>query len=282
MPRSGPRGARAPEGSSASEASRVPQAPGGSGAREAPEPFGEAETPGTPPQGAAPRRADGSQTLERGLGVLRMLAESREGLTASQVAARLGVHRSIAYRLLTTLTRTRFASRVPGGRYRVGVAFFTLAQEARPPLLDVAQPVLRELAVELGATACLVVPDGEHALAVAVVEPPGPGPRFSYGVGNRDPLERGAAGLALLSAGPPLPGEPGRVAEARVRGHVTTHEEVVPGTIGVAAPVRVPAGEQPAAVNVITHRQDLADRAIPLVLAATARIADLLEGARET
>ncbi|MEV0847356.1 IclR family transcriptional regulator [Streptomyces sp. NPDC049954] len=232
-------------------------------------------------EGAATRRSDGSQTLERGLGVLRMLAESREGLTAAQVAARLGVHRSIAYRLLTTLTRTHFAARVPGGRYRVGLAFFTLAQEARPPLLDVAQPVLRELAADLGATACLVVADGEHALAVAVVEPPGPGPRFSYGVGNRDPLERGAAGLALLSAGPPLPGEPARVAEVRARGHVTTHEEIVPGTIGIAAPLRLPPGEQRAAVNVITHRQDVADRAIPLVVVAAGRVADLLGEGRE-
>lgn len=226
----------------------------------------------------APRRADGAQTLERGLGVLRMLAEAPHGLTAAQVAAALGVHRSIAYRLLTALVRSHFATHDPAGRYRLGVAFFTLAERARPPLLDLAHPVLRELTVELGATACLVVPDGEHAVAVAVVEPPGSGARFSYGVGNRDPLDRGAAGLALLSADPPAPGEPERVAEVRARGWVITHEEVVPGTIGVAAPIRVPAGERRAAVNVITHRQDVADRAVALVVAATHRIAELLAG----
>ncbi|WP_306790652.1 IclR family transcriptional regulator [Streptomyces sp. NEAU-H3] len=145
------------------------------------------------PEGAPARRADGAQTLERGLGVLRMLAEAPHGLRASEVAAALGVHRSIAYRLLTALTRSHFAARDAAGRYRVGVAFYTLAQRARPPLVDVAMPVLRALAVELGATACLVVPDGAHAVPVAVVEPPGPGPRFSYGVGHRDPLDRGGS-----------------------------------------------------------------------------------------
>lgn len=223
------------------------------------------------------RKADGSQTLERGLRVLRMLAEAPDGLGASEVAAELGVHRSIAYRLLTSLVRQHFVSREEtSGRYRIGVSFFTLAQQARPPLIDVAQPVLRELTHELGATACLVVPEGEYAVAVAVIEPPGPGPRFSYGVGNRDPLDRGAAGLALLAADAPREGEPPRVVRARERGHVVTHEEVVAGTYGTAAPIRPPEGWRPAAVNIITHRQDIADRAIPLVVAATQRISRLL------
>ncbi|WP_030999954.1 IclR family transcriptional regulator [Streptomyces sp. NRRL F-5630] len=229
-------------------------------------------------EGVPARRADGAQTLERGLGVLRMLAEAPHGLRASEVAAALGVHRSIAYRLLTALTRSHFAARDAAGRYRVGVAFYTLAQRARPPLVDLAMPVLRDLAVELGATACLVVPDGAHAVAVAVVEPPGPGPRFSYGVGNRDPLDRGSAGLALLSAGEPLPGEPLRVAEVRARGWAITHEEVTPGTIGVAAPVRVPEPADPAAINVITHRRSVAERAVPLVVAAARRMEEVLAG----
>ena len=222
------------------------------------------------------RKADGSQTLERGLIVLRLLAEAPQGLGASEVAVRLGVHRSMAYRLLMTLTRQNFAARDSAGRYTVGLSFFTLAERVRPPLLDIAQPVLRELAAELGATACLVVPENDHAVAIAVIEPPGSGPRFSYRVGNRDPLDRGAAGIAMLAAGPPLDGEPRRVDAARRAGHAVTHEEVMPGSFGVAAPIRIPGGGHPAAVNVITHRQDLADRAVPLVMAAAERITRLL------
>ncbi|GAA2775704.1 IclR family transcriptional regulator [Saccharopolyspora taberi] len=224
------------------------------------------------------RKTDGSQTLERGLLVLRMLAEAPEGLGASEVATRLGVHRSVAYRLLMALTRQNFASRDPEGRYRIGLEFFTLAERVRPRLLDVADPVLRELTAELDATACLVVAENGSAVAIAVIEPPGPGPRFSYGIGNRDPLERGAAGIALLAAGSPEDDEPERVTTTRRTGHIVTHEEVVAGSIGIAAPIRPPRGGQAAAVNVITHRRDIADRAIPFVVAAAQRITEVLNG----
>ncbi|MEU9576749.1 IclR family transcriptional regulator [Streptomyces chilikensis] len=220
--------------------------------------------------------AEGSQTLERGLMALRMIAEERDGLTASEVGARLGVHRSVAYRLLGALVRQGFAAKDDANRYRVGLAFFTLAELTRPPLLDAARPVLRDLAAELGVTACLVVPEGNDAVAVAVVEPPGSGARLSYRVGNRDPLDLGAGGLALLAALPPRPGEPGRVAEVRARGYALTCEELIPGVFGVASPVVRQAHEQPAAVTTLTHREDLARQAVPAVLAAAERLARAL------
>ena len=45
----------------------------------------------------------GSQTLARGLSALQMVADSPSGLTVQQLADRVGVHRTIAYRLLSTL-----------------------------------------------------------------------------------------------------------------------------------------------------------------------------------
>lgn len=225
------------------------------------------------------RRADGSQTLERGLLVLRMLAESPEGLTAGEVAVRIGMHRSIAYRLLTALTRQDFAIRTEENRYQVGLSFFTLAERVRPHLLDAAHPILREVTAELDATACLVVAENEFAVAIAVVEPPGSGARFSYGIGNRDPLDRGAAGIALLAAGPAIDDEPERVRQTRRAGHIVTHEEVVPGSYGIAAPLRTPRGERTAAINIITHREDIAERAIPVVSRASEQISHVLNQA---
>lgn len=221
---------------------------------------------------AEERKPDGSQTLERGMLVLRMLAEAPRGLTAGEVATRVGVHRSIAYRLLTALTRQEFVTKDQHNRYSVGLAFFTLAERVRPRLLDVARPVLREVTAEVDATACLVVAEQDVAVAIAVVEPPGSGARFSYGIGNRDPIDRGAAGIALLAAGSPRDDEPRRVRETRQAGHIMTHEEVVPGSYGIAAPIHTPAGDRAAAVNIITHRRDIADRAAPLVVAAAERI----------
>ena len=54
---------------------------------------------------------EGSQTLDRGLAVLRELGRHPEGLTTSQVATSCGLHRSITHRLLVSLHRSGFASR---------------------------------------------------------------------------------------------------------------------------------------------------------------------------
>ena len=57
-----------------------------------------------------------SQTLSRGIRILEVLADAREPLMIDQVADRLGVHRSIAYRLLRTLEDHGLVTRDAGGR----------------------------------------------------------------------------------------------------------------------------------------------------------------------
>lgn len=47
-----------------------------------------------------------------------MVAESPAGLTVQQLADQVGVHRTIAYRLLTTLAEFRLVAKGEDGRYR--------------------------------------------------------------------------------------------------------------------------------------------------------------------
>lgn len=225
-------------------------------------------------------RSDGSQTLERGLRALATLADNPEGMTASEVAWALGVHRSIAYRLLTTLLRVGYVDRDGDARYRVGVGLLTLADRARPRLRQVATSVLAPLAAQLQATTTLVEVIGEHAVPTVVEDPPTTGPYFSYGVGHRDPLERGSGGLAALASGPPRDDEPSRVTETRERGHVTTHSEIVPGAYGIAAPVQASTLARLSSINVITHRADVAETAVGPVMSAARDIAHLLDQGR--
>ncbi|AIY18483.2 IclR family transcriptional regulator [Pimelobacter simplex] len=197
----------------------------------------------------------GSQTLERGLAVLLELGRHPEGLTVAEAAAACGLHRSITYRLLVSLHRTGFAARDDEGRFTVGPTATDLADHSRPRLRDVAEPVLHQLALEIDATASLVEVVGDAAVTTVVAEPPTDGPRFSYRLGNRDPLDRGAGGLAALASGPARPGEPARVAEIRAAGLVTTSAELNPGAHGIAAPL--PGWQVLAAVNVVTSRPEL-------------------------
>lgn len=217
---------------------------------------------------------EGSQTLERGLAVLLALGAADHGMTASEVAGACGLHRSIAYRLLVSLVRTGFAVRDDAGRYRPGPAATSLADRVRPRVRAVAEPVLHRLAARLDATASLVEVVGDAAVATVVAEPPTDGPRFSYRLGARDPLDRGAGGLAALASGPPVPGEPDRVRTTREAGHVTTHAEVNPGAHALAAPV-TGAGVL-AAVNVVTNRPELLVSSVDDVVAAAREIAAAL------
>ncbi|MFF3503212.1 IclR family transcriptional regulator [Streptomyces sp. NPDC003247] len=214
----------------------------------------------------------GSQTLARGLSALRLIADSPQGLPVQEVADRLDVHRTIAYRILTTLTEFHLVSRGSDGRYRVGVETVALARGYAAGLRETAIPVLRRAADELGATVALIAEEGDEAVAVAVVEPRSVNYHLSYRVGSRNPLGVGAAGLALASLHPPLPGDPAELAEVRRQGYASTYGQVEPGAYGVAVPLRLPDPATRLCVNLITSREDVARGAVARMTATAEEI----------
>jgi DNA-binding IclR family transcriptional regulator len=218
----------------------------------------------------------GSQTLARGLRVLEIVATSEQGVTTQEIADHLGVHRTIAYRILATLSDFRLVLRSADGRYRGGAGLAVLGQGIHSTLRGAAESHLRELAREVQSTVALIVEEDDEAVALAVVEPPNAGYHLSFHAGSRHPLDRGAAGVALLSTRPPRPRDSAAVREARERGYARTFGEVEPGAYGVAATLASVEGAPAACVNLITYRADVAERAVPAVLEAVRRIDDAL------
>jgi DNA-binding IclR family transcriptional regulator len=180
---------------------------------------------------ATPRSRETSQTLDRGLQLLTVLAESDAGRTVTELATALGVARPVVYRLLATLEQHHLAHRASDGRARLGLGVLALASRVQPLLRDAAAPVLRRLADQVGATAHLTVVDGSDALAVAVVEPMWTQLHVAYRVGSRHPLDKGAAGRAVLAA------------RAGEHGPVSSDGELQPDAHGVAVAWRVGALE---------------------------------------
>ena len=86
---------------------------------------------------ASPRSA-GSQTLDRGIRALEMVAASPEGMTVQEVADRLEVHRTIAHRLLATLADHHLVARGPDNRFRAGGGLVALAGGLQSTLRDTA------------------------------------------------------------------------------------------------------------------------------------------------
>ncbi|MDI2130856.1 IclR family transcriptional regulator [Yinghuangia seranimata] len=190
------------------------------------------------PSGSAePKSAPHSQTLDRGLRLLELLAEAERPLAITELAERLGVHRSIAYRILRTLEDHRLIRRGADGLCRLDVGLATLARSVSRDLQSAALPELAAAANELGMTAFIAVPDGDDCVTLAGVEPRHSVVSVAQRPGSRHPLDRGAPGLALLSAGPARADERPDITTARRRGYAYSDNEVIPGVSSIAVPI---------------------------------------------
>lgn len=218
----------------------------------------------------------GSQTLARGLTALQLVAESPSGLTVQQLADQLVVHRTIAHRLLSTLAQFRLVAKGDDGRYRPAAGLAVLGASFDRNVRQLSLPTLRALADSLGTTVSLLIAEGDQQVAIAVIVPSHVAYQLSFHEGSRYPLERGAAGIALLASMPPRPGERELVARARKRGWAMTYGEIEPNTYGLAVPVHRKAPSPPTCINLISHREDVVIRGKDAVVKAAKQLAELL------
>jgi IclR family transcriptional regulator, KDG regulon repressor len=218
---------------------------------------------------------DGASSLRRGLLALDVLAGAPDdaGLGVVDVARRLGVDKSQASRTLRALAEHGLAERDPVSRaYRLGPRVFAYAAVvAERRLLRLAPPVLERLVQDVGERAHLSVLDGSAVLTLLSQAPPhavqAAGwagrsvPAYCTAAGRALLLDHEPAALASLFDGVELrPRGPnavttveelsGRIKEAAERGYAVADEELEPGLVAVAAPVRRFDGQIVAAVNV--------------------------------
>jgi DNA-binding IclR family transcriptional regulator len=108
----------------------------------------------------------GVQSVDRALSILEILARSGEcGVT--EIAGALAVHKSTAFRLVTTLEQHGLVEQVEGrGKYRLGVGLLRLAgaTSARLDVVQEARPLCKQLAAATGETVNLATLSGNSAL----------------------------------------------------------------------------------------------------------------------
>jgi DNA-binding IclR family transcriptional regulator len=211
------------------------------------------ETPGSGDTvSAVPDRPPaGSQTLDRGLRLLDVLAEHPDGLSVSELAVAMGTHRPGIYRLLGPLVERRLVVRGDDGRHVLGAGLIELASSVAPRLQEVAVAHLRRLADDLRATTALTVRDGEDAVVAAVVEPRNTDMHIAYRTGLRHRLDQAASGIAILAALAPRPDEREAIATARERGWSSSTSELLPGATGVGAAIVVAGREATASISAV-------------------------------
>ena len=152
----------------------------------------------TPNAGSA--QASPSQTLSRGIRALEILADAAEPLTIAELADALGVHRSVAYRILRTLEDHSLLVRDDGGRVQPGPGLAVLARGVARSLQTAALPELTQLANALTMSAFVAVWDREDCVTLVTVDPRHTGPAVVQHPGSRHPINAGAPGIAIQSA----------------------------------------------------------------------------------
>lgn len=139
----------------------------------------------------------GSQTLMRGLDVLEAIAW--ESLPLTDLALRIGLTKSTTHRLAAALVERGYLAFTPRSGYRLGAKVLQLgflAQE-QAELVQIARPILENLAARSEDTVHLGIMDGDQALYLDKV----PGRRrvsISSRVGDRHPLTSTGLGKALM------------------------------------------------------------------------------------
>ena len=158
----------------------------------------------TPNAGAAaevaPTQASPSQTLSRGIRALEILAEADRPLTIAELAAAMGVHRSVAYRILRTLEDHSLLVRDDAGRVQPGPGLAVLARGVSRNLQTAALPELTQLANTLNMTAFVAVWDHQDCVTLVTVEPRHSAATVVQHPGSRHPISSGAPGIAIQSA----------------------------------------------------------------------------------
>jgi IclR family transcriptional regulator, acetate operon repressor len=144
------------------------------------------------------------QSLVRAFGILDQLAKPNLGLTLTEIAKAVGLPRSTAHRLLTTMEALHYVEfDNPTQRWSVGIQAFAVgaAFAHTRDLEKLGRPIIRALMQEARDTVSISVPE-DHAMAfVGQAEPVGLR-SISTRTGARLPMHATACGKALLAARP--------------------------------------------------------------------------------
>lgn len=212
------------------------------------------------------------QTLERGIEVLRLVSQSPEGIRISDLATRLGLNRPAAYRIVATLADQTMVRRLDDGRIVMGIGAYQLGARSSDNVRTLARPVLEDLAEQTGATAFLSMAEGDSCVVAMTAEPRDGTFNIHYKLGTRHPLDRGAAGIAILAARPEQPGESEDIRFARANGYSLTRGQLHKGAVGVSSPVVLEQSGLECSVGVVALEALDTDKAARAVPAAAARL----------
>lgn len=241
------------------------------------------------------------ESVGRALRLLGLVAE-RGAISVSVAAEQLGVARSTAHRMLSTLVGEGFVRQDPATKaYGPGMRMLEvgLAAVRNLDVREAARPELERLRDELGETVHLVLLEGTYILFVDSIES-NRAVRVGSRTGMRLPAHCTAAGKVILAELPavaleayladPPPGVTphsiidveairAEIALTAQRGWATNFEESEDGLSAVAAVIPEPSGSPRSSITVSLPAGRLSPERAPEIAEATLRATQAI-GAR--
>lgn len=253
---------------------------------------------------APPRPGDTYvQSFARGLAVIRSFSADAPSQSLSEVAARTGLTRAGARRILLTLEGLGYVES-QGRQFRLTPKILDLgfAYLSSLPLWNLAEPVMEALVAEVKESCSAAVLDGTELVYVLRV-PTHKIMSINLGIGSRLPAYCTSMGRVLLAG---LPAEELRrrllaselrartprtvtdpqaletlIAQVRDQGWCLVNQELEEGLVSLAAPIRDRGGRTIAALNISgqfnrTPPAYMQEHFLPKLRDAAQRISQLL------
>ena len=141
------------------------------------------------------------QSIDRIFDIVETLAQWRQGMTLSDLAAATGLHVSTAHRLVQSLAHRGYAIKDRSGNYRLTLRLYEVGSQVSGVLnlLTVARPMLDRLANTSQEAVHLVERDGSDVLYLYKAEPRQQFVRMSSCVGLRNPMYCTGVGKSILA-----------------------------------------------------------------------------------
>lgn len=203
----------------------------------------------------------GVEAVERALTLLDTFAGTgKKTQTLHELSLATGFYKSTILRLTASLERFGYLRRREDGRYELGPACARLAS-SRGNAIDhgeLLQQAVRALARNSGETASFYVRDGDERVCL-YRENSTQSIRHHVDIGDRLPMNRGAAGLVLMACA----GEPGeRFERIRQEGLALSLGDRDPDAAAVSAPVLDASGQLLGALTISGLRNRFTAEAI--------------------
>lgn len=257
-----------------------------------------------PVAAAAPTPGDSYvQSFARGLEVIRSFSAQAPQQTLSEVAARAGLTRAGARRILLTLQQLGYVES-DGKLFTLTPRILDLgfAYLSSMPIWNLAEPVMEGLVAQVKESCSAAALDGTDIVYVMRV-PTHKIMSISLGVGSRLPAYCTSLGRVLLAGLPDeevcvrlraskrealtrhtvtdVPALMAKVAQARKQGWSLVNQELEEGLISLAAPLINRAGRTVAALNISgqanrTSAKVMQETMLPHLLEAAGRISAML------